>query len=131
MKMSLKVNYENIRIRFRTKMSWIRNTALIKIKISAVPVIQRYGESSWELVGSGELRCCRGNGLRGGWTAERRQQRPRGGQTYTKPGLRIRIRTGSGFNQVSGSGSAFGIRMRIQEGKNDPQKQKKSRNFMF
>ena len=31
-----------------------------------------------------------------------------------------------GFNQVSGSGSAFGIR--IREGKNDPQKQKKLRN---
>jgi hypothetical protein len=29
---------------------------------------------------------------------------------------------GSGFNQVSGSGSVFGIRIRIQEGKNDPQK---------
>jgi len=27
-----------------------------------------------------------------------------------------------GFNQVSGSGSLFGIRIRIQEGKNDPQK---------
>jgi hypothetical protein len=38
------------------------------------------------------------------------------------PGLRIRIRIriGSGFNRVSGSGSVFGIR--IQEGKNDPQK---------
>jgi hypothetical protein len=36
------------------------------------------------------------------------------------PGLRIRI--GSGFNQVSGSGSGFGIRIRIQEGKNGPQK---------
>jgi hypothetical protein len=29
----------------------------------------------------------------------------------------------SGFNQVSGSGSVFGIRIRIQEGKNYPQKQ--------
>jgi hypothetical protein len=62
---------------------------------------------------------------------------------------------GSGFNQVdpfphseSGSGSrraktthhriqsggsvsAFGIRIRIQEGKNDPPKYKKFRNFMF
>ncbi len=28
----------------------------------------------------------------------------------------------SGFNQVIGSGSVFGIRIRIQEGKNDPQK---------
>jgi hypothetical protein len=32
--------------------------------------------------------------------------------------IRIRIRIGSGFNRVSGSG--FGIR--IQEGKNEPQK---------
>jgi hypothetical protein len=37
-------------------------------------------------------------------------------------GFRIRIRIGSGFNQVSGSGSVFGIRIRIQEDKNDPQK---------
>ncbi len=36
------------------------------------------------------------------------------------PGLRIRIPSGSGFNRVIGSG--FGIRIRIQEGKNDPQK---------
>jgi hypothetical protein len=35
-------------------------------------------------------------------------------------GLRIRIPIGSGFNRVSGSG--FGIRIRIPEGKNDPQK---------
>jgi hypothetical protein len=35
-----------------------------------------------------------------------------------KPGFRIR--TGSGFNQVSGSGSGFGIR--IKEGKNYQQK---------
>jgi hypothetical protein len=35
-------------------------------------------------------------------------------------GLRIRIRIGSGINRVNGSG--FGIRIRIQEGKNDPQK---------
>ncbi len=41
----------------------------------------------------------------------------------------IRIRIGSGFNQISGSGSGFGIR--IQKGKNDPQKYKKSRNFML
>jgi hypothetical protein len=34
--------------------------------------------------------------------------------------IRIRNRIGSGFNRVSGSGSGFGIR--IQEGKNDPQK---------
>ncbi len=39
-----------------------------------------------------------------------------------KEGFRIRIRIGSEFNQVSGSGSVFGIRIRIQEGKNDPQK---------
>jgi hypothetical protein len=32
------------------------------------------------------------------------------------------IRIGSGFNRVCGSGSGFGIRIRIQEGKNDPQK---------
>ncbi len=37
-----------------------------------------------------------------------------------EPGLRIRIPIGSGFNQVSGSG--FEIRIRIQEGKNYPQK---------
>ena len=33
--------------------------------------------------------------------------------------------SGSGFSRVSGSGSGFGIRIRIQEGKNDPQKKKK------
>jgi hypothetical protein len=32
------------------------------------------------------------------------------------------IRIGSGFNQVSGSGSIIGIRILIQEGKNDPLK---------
>jgi hypothetical protein len=37
-------------------------------------------------------------------------------------GLRIRIRIGSGFNRVSGSVSAFVIRIRIQKGKNDLQK---------
>ncbi len=37
----------------------------------------------------------------------------------------------SRFNQVSGSGSGFGIRNRIQEGKNYKQKQKKLRIFMF
>ena len=36
--------------------------------------------------------------------------------------FRIRIRIGSEFNQVSGSGSVFGIRIRIQEGKNVPQR---------
>ncbi len=45
-------------------------------------------------------------------------------------GFRIRICIGSGFNQVSGSGSGlgplFGIRIRIQEGKNDSQKKKKN-----
>jgi hypothetical protein len=35
------------------------------------------------------------------------------------------ILIGSGFNQVSGSVSGFGIRIRIQKGKNYPQKQKK------
>ena len=39
----------------------------------------------------------------------------------------FRIRIGSEFNQVSGSG--FGIRIRTQEGKNDPQKQKKIKKF--
>jgi hypothetical protein len=40
------------------------------------------------------------------------------------PGLwiRIRIRIGSVFNWKRGSGSVFGIRIRIQEGKNDPKK---------
>ncbi len=51
-----------------------------------------------------------------------------------KPGFRIRIwirirfRIGSVFNRASGSGSVFGIRIRIHEGKNYPQKEKK---FMF
>jgi hypothetical protein len=36
---------------------------------------------------------------------------------------------GSGFKQVSGSVSGFGIRIRIQEGKNDPQKKKKIKKF--
>ncbi len=35
----------------------------------------------------------------------------------------------SGFNQVSGSRSGFRIRIRIQEGKNYPQKLKKARKF--
>jgi hypothetical protein len=48
-----------------------------------------------------------------------------------RTGLRIRIPIGSGFNRVIGSGSVFGIRTRIQEGKNDPQKYKKSRKFVF
>jgi hypothetical protein len=39
-----------------------------------------------------------------------------------QPGLQIRIQIRSGFKQVSGSGSVFGIRIRIQEGKNDLQK---------
>jgi hypothetical protein len=34
---------------------------------------------------------------------------------HLQPGLRIRIRIGSGFNRVSGSGSG----VRIQEGKNE------------
>jgi hypothetical protein len=33
----------------------------------------------------------------------------------------FRIQIGSGFYQVNGSGSIFGIRIQIQEGKNDPQ----------
>jgi hypothetical protein len=47
--------------------------------------------------------------------------------------FRIRIRTGSRFNQVSRSvsNSGFGIRVRIQEGKNDPKNRKTYRNFMF
>jgi hypothetical protein len=44
-----------------------------------------------------------------------------------KSGLRIRI--GSGFKRVSESGSVFGIRIRIQEGKNDPQKVEKIKKF--
>jgi hypothetical protein len=32
----------------------------------------------------------------------------------------FRIRIGSGFNEISGFGYGFGIRTRIQEGKNDP-----------
>ncbi len=51
---------------------------------------------------------------------------------YFGPGFQIRIWIGSVFNRASGSGSVFGIRIwvriRIQEGKNDPQKEKK---FMF
>jgi hypothetical protein len=43
--------------------------------------------------------------------------------------FRIRIRIGSGFNQVSGSG--FHFRIRIQEGKNDHKIEKKLENFMF
>ncbi len=42
-----------------------------------------------------------------------------------KSGFKIRIRIGSVFNRTSGSGSVFGIRIRIQEGKNVPQKYKK------
>ncbi len=38
------------------------------------------------------------------------------------PGLWIRIRIGSVFNWVCGSGSVFGIRIRIQKGKKAPQK---------
>ncbi len=38
------------------------------------------------------------------------------------PVLRIRIRIGSGFNEASGSANGFRIRIRIQEGKNYPQK---------
>jgi hypothetical protein len=37
----------------------------------------------------------------------------------------------SGFSQVSGSGSGLGCEIRIHEGKNDPQKYNKVRNFMF
>jgi hypothetical protein len=50
---------------------------------------------------------------------------------HLQPELRIWIRTGSEFNRVSGSGSVFGIRIRIQEGKNDPQKYKFFFNIMF
>jgi hypothetical protein len=47
------------------------------------------------------------------------------------PVLRIRIRIGSGFNQVSESGNVFGIwiRVRIQEDKNDPRKKEKIKKF--
>jgi hypothetical protein len=51
--------------------------------------------------------------------------------THIRAGLRIRIRTGSGFNRVSGSGSVFGIRIRIQEGKNDPRKLKNLESSHF
>ncbi len=53
---------------------------------------------------------------------------------YIGSGFRIRIRIGSLFNQVSGSGSGslFGIWIGINGGKNDPQKlKKKKKNFMF
>ncbi len=42
-----------------------------------------------------------------------------------EPGFRIRMRNGSGFNHVSGFGSVFGIRIRIQV-KYYPQKQEKN-----
>ncbi len=45
------------------------------------------------------------------------------------PGLRIRLSIGSGFNRVLGSGSVFRIRIPIQEGKTDPQKSNKCKNF--
>jgi hypothetical protein len=49
------------------------------------------------------------------------------GTIYDKYAVfRIRIRIGSEFNQVNGSGSVFGLRIRIQEGKNYLQKKKKS-----
>ncbi len=38
--------------------------------------------------------------------------------------IRIRIRIGSGFNGVPGSGFATRNRVRIQEGKKDPEKEK-------
>jgi hypothetical protein len=41
--------------------------------------------------------------------------------------LRIRIRIGSAFNWVSGSGSEF--RIQIQKGKNDPLKWKKGNKY--
>jgi hypothetical protein len=40
---------------------------------------------------------------------------------------RIRIQIGSGFNGVPGY--VYGFAIRIQEGKNDPQKYKKVRKF--
>ncbi len=43
-------------------------------------------------------------------------------QSQLHPGFRIRIRIWSVFNRASKSGSVFGIRIRIQEAKNDPQK---------
>jgi hypothetical protein len=46
---------------------------------------------------------------------------------YLQPVFRIRNWIGSGLNQASGSVSGFGIRIRIQEGKNVPQK----KNFTF
>jgi hypothetical protein len=49
---------------------------------------------------------------------------------YDEYGTHQGFGSGSVFNRASGSGSGsvFGIRIRIQEGKNDPQKEKK---FMF
>ncbi len=44
----------------------------------------------------------------------------KGADGVQQPGLRIRI--GSGFNRVSGSGFGIRIRTGIQESKNDPQK---------
>jgi hypothetical protein len=43
----------------------------------------------------------------------------------------LRIRIGSGFNQVSGSQFGIRIQIQIQEGKNNPQKLKKFGNFLF
>jgi hypothetical protein len=42
--------------------------------------------------------------------------------SLTRDGAVLRIRVGSGFNRVPGSGYEFVIRIWIQEGKNDPQK---------
>jgi hypothetical protein len=45
--------------------------------------------------------------------------------------FRIRIQTGSGFNQVSGSVSEAVFRIRIQEDKKTHKNRKNLRNFMF
>jgi hypothetical protein len=45
--------------------------------------------------------------------------------------LWIRIRIGSGFNGVPRSGSGLQIWIRIQEGKNGPEKYKKVNKFVF
>ncbi len=52
-------------------------------------------------------------------------------EELSQAGLRIRIRIGSGFDRVSGSGSGIRIWIRIQQCKNDPQKYKKFRFHLW
>jgi hypothetical protein len=70
------------------------------------------------------------------WTVKRLRRRARSQhhsrqQQQRKAGLRIRIRIGSEFYHVSGSGSVFGIRIWIQEAKMINKSRKKFRNFMY